>query len=473
MPGIEILKEQNPWWTAKEKISEDVHIRKLSEVKYRWRPDIIDSFKLNKDIIYTLRGSRQVGKTTALKLIISELLEENRKENIFYFTCNNIDDYKELSEVIRTYLGWVEKAGRKYIFVDEITFVPEWTRALKHLADIGFLENCTVILTGSNAHDLKYEVERMPGRRGEDTELDKIMFPLSFREYANLANPGIIQKFTDLKSAEKNYPLFKGDISALLDNYFLTGGFIQAVNSFAAEGGIGQDIYLQYLSWSLGDLARMGRKEIYSRQLIQQVINSMTSNVGFDTLAKKTSIQSHITAGNYLDIMESNFILKILYQLDLNKKIAAPRKTKKIYFQDMFLYWVFQGYVLGLPDYFAGGRRRLEDGLLKSRLAENLVMTHLMRLETSATWSNTVFFFRGANGKEIDFLVRDNENAFRPIEVKYGPAGLKDFPMHESIRGDRGIIVSREDFRKDNKRIIIPAGVFLLFEPVTFFQLFP
>lgn len=468
MPKIEVLKEQNPWWTAKEKISGDVHIRKLSKVKYRWRPEVIDSFKLDKDIIYTLRGSRQVGKTTALKLIIGELLEKNGAENIFYFTCNNIDDYKELSEVIRTYLRWAGKAGRKYIFVDEITFVPEWTRAIKHLVDVGLLENCTVILTGSNSRDLKYEVERMPGRRGGDAELDKIMFPLSFREYANLAAPGIIRKFSDLNSAEKNYPLFREELSALLDNYFLTGGFIQAVNSLAGEGEIGQDIYNQYLSWSLGDLARMGRKEMYSRQLLQQVINSITSSTGFDTLAKKTSIQSHITAADYLDIMESNFIIKILYQIDLNKKIAASRKAKKIYFQDMFLYWVFQGYVLGLSDYFAGSRQRLEDGLLKSRLAENLVMTHLMRLENSTTWSNIVFFFRGANGREIDFLVRDRENAFRPVEVKYGPASLKKFTAHESIRTDTGIIVSRDDFRKDDERIIIPAEVFLLFEPEAF-----
>jgi len=34
MVNIELLKEQNKWWIAKEKIDEDVNIEKLNKVKY-------------------------------------------------------------------------------------------------------------------------------------------------------------------------------------------------------------------------------------------------------------------------------------------------------------------------------------------------------------------------------------------------------------------------------------------------------
>ncbi len=466
MNGIGILKEQNPWWIAKEKINEDINIRNLTSVKYIWHPEIIESFNFDRDIIYTMRGSRQVGKTTALKLIAKKLLAGNDKENIFYLTCNNIDNYKELIETLRTYLDWTDNRKRKYILLDEITFVENWTRAVKHLADTGSIINCTLILTGSNAHDLKYEVERMPGRRGEDPELDKILFPLSFREYAKLAAPRITRNFPDVKQAQKYYPLYKKELRKLLDNFLLTGGFIQAINSLASDNRIAQDIYNQYLSWSLGDLARMGRKESYSRQIIEQVIRSITTNTGFDTIAKKTSMQSHITAGDYLDVMESNFIIKILYQIDINKKIAAPRKTKKIYFQDIFLYWVFLGYVLGLSDYFTGGKKRLEDNILKSKLAENLVMTHLMRLENSVNRSNIVFFFRTAAGKEIDFAVKDEEGRLLPMEVKYqAKTGPEDFAVLKTLNRREGIIISKDDFEIDEGRMIIPAEVFLLTEP--------
>jgi len=458
-----LLKEQNPWWQAKEHIAKDVHIEKLTGVKFRWHPAVLHSFKLNKDVIYTLRGSRQIGKTTLLKLLIEKLLEENPKENIFYFTCNNVDNYKQLIEVFRAYFEWIDNDLRKYIFIDEITFVKEWTRGIKHLADIGKLKNCTLILTGSNSHDLKYEVERMPGRRGQDIELDKIMFPVSFREYASFVNKDMVLQICDLKTASKNYPYFKKEIDKLLNNYILSGGFIQAINSFEMKGKIDQDIYQQYLSWVLGDLAKINKKELYSRQIIEQVIKNMGTNIGFDTIAKKTAIGSHLTVGDYLDVMESSFITKILYQVDINKKIAAARKTKKVYFQDMFLLWVFLGYISGTPDYFIGSKNRLEDSVFKSKLIEQLVMSHLLRLENSVNWSNMVFFFRSTNQIEVDFIVRLADNTLLPVEVKYkNNVTSKDFLNLNKINNKKGIIISKDCFSIEGEKIVLPAGLFLL-----------
>jgi predicted AAA+ superfamily ATPase len=469
MVDFELLKEQNPWWLDKKKIEDDVNLEKLSRVKYIWQPRILDTFNMKRDIIYTLRGSRQIGKSTTLKLLIKRLLCKNEKENIFYFTCNNIDTYKDLIDILKLYLDWIENDKRKYIFVDEITFVKNWTIAIKHLVDLGRLKNCTMILTGSNAHDLKYEVERMPGRRGEDPELDKILFPLSFMEYVEFVNPAIITRFSDIKSAQRNYLFYKRELRKYLDNFLLTGGFIQAINGFAANRKIGVDIYQQYLSWVLGDLVKLGKKEHYSRQIFEQVIRSVTTNIGFDTIAKKTSIDSHITVGDYLDTMESNFILKLLYQIDINKKIAASRKTKKIYFQDMFLFWVFLGYVSGLTDYFTGSKTRLNDILLKSKLIENLVMTSLMKLENSVNWSNIVFLFRTTNQAEVDFVVRGHKGKLLPIEVKYqNSVCLKDFLNPDKVNRQNGIIISKEDFIVEKNKFIIPVEVFLLLQDSLF-----
>ena len=460
---MELLKEQNLWWIAKEKIKNDVNLEKLDRVKYVWHPETMDSFNMEKDVIYTLRGSRQVGKTTTLKLMIKKLLDKNQKENIFYFTCNNIDTYKEVIDILSAYLDWVENDERKYIFVDEITFVENWTRAIKHMADLGKLKNCTMILTGSNAHDLKYEIERMPGRRGEDPDLDKILFPLSFRDYMQFLNPDFILKFSDLRSAKKNYSFYRKELKKHLDVFLLTGGFIQAVNNFEANDKIGIDIYQQYLSWVLGDLAKLGRRETYSRQIFEQVIRCITTNIGFDTIAKKTSIDSHVTVKDYLDVMESNFIIKILYQIDISKKIAVGRRSKKIYFQDMFLFWVFFGYVFGLSDYFMSSKDRLNDSLLKSKIIENLIMSHLIRKENSINWSNRVFFFRGNNQAEVDFVVKDDNDKLLPIEVKYKEeVNFKDFLNLNKINKHRGVIISKEDFFIDGGKWIIPPEVFLL-----------
>jgi len=466
MADIELLKEQNPWWIAKEKIIEDVNLAKLRNVPYKWLPAVMDSFNLEKDIIYTLRGSRQTGKTTLLKLLIEKLLENNPKENIFYFTCNTVDDYTGLTDILKTYLDWIDNKNRKYIFIDEITFVKDWTRGIKHLADIGSLQGCTIILTGSNSHDLKYETERMPGRRGQDPDLDKILFPVSFREYIDFAAPDITDKIYDISSAKKNYAFYKKRLYQYLDNFLLTGGFIQAINNFASNKKIDIDIYQQYLSWVLGDLAKLGKKESFSRQIFDRVIKSITTNIGFDTIAKKTSIDSHLTVGDYLETMESNFIIKILYQVDIDQKLAVSRKTKKIYFQDMFLFWVFSGYVMGLSDYFSGSQKRLEDPLLKSKLIENVIMSHLIKSENSLNWGNRVFFFRGSNQAEIDFIVRTQKNSLLPIEVKYqNNITPKHFLQLDKINKQTGIIISKEDFNIYKNKWVLPPELFLLLNP--------
>jgi hypothetical protein len=466
MATIESLKEQNPWWIAKEKIEEDVNIEKIAGVKFQWEPRVLDTFNLEKDVIYTLRGSRQVGKTTSIKLLIKRLLKNNKKENIFYFTCNNVDTYHDIIDIIRIYRDWLEQGERKFIFIDEITFVPNWTKAVKHLADIGHLRNCTMVLTGSNAHDLKYEIERMPGRRGEDPDLDKILFPVSFREYVSFIAPRIIDSFSTIDTAQKNYPFHQKELSKYLENYLLTGGYIQAINSFAANGKVSTDIYLQYLSWTLGDLAKMGKRELFSRQILNQVILCLSSNIGYDTIAKKTSIESHLTVGEYIDLMESNFIIKVLYQIDMNRGIAASRKSKKIYFQDPFLFWVFLGYTLGLPDYFLASYTRIKDEIIKSKLIENAILTNLMRLENTTTWSNVVFFFRTANQVEVDFVVKNATRGLVPIEVKYKEgARMSDLRHCGNVNREKGILISKNTFLVEGNKIIIPAEAFMVMQP--------
>lgn len=154
---IEKLFNQNIWWQDKGLIEHDPKIRELSAHKFQWRPVVIDELELNQFAVYTLRGPRQVGKTTALKLLIRDLLKQEgiRKEQVMYFSCDNIDDRKELIELLKTYLSHIDKLDlrgkRLYIFLDEITSVKDWQRGIKHLADLGKLANAGMVLTGSNA----------------------------------------------------------------------------------------------------------------------------------------------------------------------------------------------------------------------------------------------------------------------------------------------------------------------------------
>src|SRR3972149_6798215 len=152
------LVDQNVWWKKKEAIAQDMHLTELEKSSVKWRPRIGYKFSFDKDIIYTLRGPRQVGKTTLLKSLISNLLNEvSDPRLVFYYTCDLIDNPKELVNTVNSYLEST-RPGRKqraYLFLDEISSVRDWQKAIKHLSDTGKLVNTTSILTGSHTLDIK------------------------------------------------------------------------------------------------------------------------------------------------------------------------------------------------------------------------------------------------------------------------------------------------------------------------------
>ncbi|RLF69691.1 MAG: ATP-binding protein, partial [Thermoplasmata archaeon] len=167
---LQVLIEQNPWWVDPKRIDEDPQIREFDTSPVRWVPGIKRYLHLDRDVIYTLRGPRQVGKTTLLKIIIRDLLKEVSPFRILYFTVDMLSDHKELVELITTYQEYLDGMGvegRRYILLDEISSVEQWVKAIKYLADTGRLKNSTLILTGSHSLDIKEASERLPGRRGE------------------------------------------------------------------------------------------------------------------------------------------------------------------------------------------------------------------------------------------------------------------------------------------------------------------
>jgi len=125
---ISQLAEQNPWWIDKNNIQKDYQILSLTKLKFQWDPKIKYYLKLNQDVIYSIRGPRQVGKTTLIKVIIQDLLlnKKVKPENIFFWSCE-INDLKELNQILQTYFDWRLSSAndRKYIFLDEICAVKE------------------------------------------------------------------------------------------------------------------------------------------------------------------------------------------------------------------------------------------------------------------------------------------------------------------------------------------------------------
>ena len=72
---------------------------------------------LDKNVVYSIRGPRQVGKTTLIKIVIKELLEKNSPLNIMYFACDLLRDNLALNDLLNTYYSWIRPQNKERIFI--------------------------------------------------------------------------------------------------------------------------------------------------------------------------------------------------------------------------------------------------------------------------------------------------------------------------------------------------------------------
>ena len=74
---FQLLQQQNPWWFREEIILDDEKIADYEGQTYQYIPSALSEFPEDTDAILTLRGPRQIGKSTTMKLLIRKLLLES------------------------------------------------------------------------------------------------------------------------------------------------------------------------------------------------------------------------------------------------------------------------------------------------------------------------------------------------------------------------------------------------------------
>jgi len=486
------ISRQNPWWKDPSAISDDDKIKDFQAAHIQWQPRIKHDITFDNDRIYTLRGPRQVGKTTLVKLLIKDLLPEVKdSKSIFYYTCDLIDNEKELFEVINMYLDWSQafNLDRKYIFLDEISSVKNWEKGLKYLVDTGLLKNTSILLTGSHSIDIKHSIERLPGRRGEGTgTLDKILLPMKFAEFVETVDPAMkkLLRDNDLHQGEKTQDIVLGlfdrkidpvlnllqvyqdELDILFEQYLITGGIPRPVNEFFSKNSIDSSTYEIYIRSLIGDLARWQIQEISIKQILRSISNKLSTNISWQSIVKDTDIGSHNTVSKYVGDLEDSFVLSTLYSIDISKKSASFKKEKKIYFQDPFIFHSLRAWVMGLTDYFNSSLLYLSNPEIKGKLVESVVGNHLVRLMYNIYPSDVfslhehVFYWRKKGGKiEVDFILRSGNNELFPVELKYQNQIQKsDYKGLYTFK--KGVLLSKNKFDVTGNYVTIPVSLFLL-----------
>lgn len=493
------LESFNPWWREEYDMGDDPSVKAWAESRVRRDAGRDHPFR-DGDLIYSLRGPRQVGKTTLLKLEVKRLLATVPRWNVMYYSFDLGGSPADVVAVLDEYATRVGRAaeGRRFVFLDEISSVRDWQKALKLLKDMGRLEGHTVVVSGSHSMDVRRGAESMPGRRGttaNDDPLDKVLRPMSFGEFVRARDGEIAGRLSDLGIADGrgrarlarevaagdagsvmvDLSAYKSDLDGHLDAYLRAGGMPAVVDEYQRTLRIERATYEAYLGGAERDLARSGRNVSNISRLVPNILRSTGSGVSWSSLRRDTGIESPHTVEGCIEALDDTFALHVLYRY--NSATDRPRfdSPKKLYLQDPFFFHAHNGaYNQGDP--FDASVERLADPEKKAALVEQVVCDHAIRLAFAMAPAKVgfrsayaVFYWMGGRKtrREVDLVVRDS-GSLMPIEVKYHGNisrgdlyGLSDFRKATGTKG--GVLVTKDELGERAGFATVPASLFLLF----------
>lgn len=451
------------------------------------------------DLIYSLRGPRQVGKTTLLKLEVKRLLASVPRWNVMYYSFDMGGTPADVVRVLNEYAALVGKTaeGRRFAFLDEISSVRDWQKGIKLLKDMGRLGEYTVVVTGSHSMDLRRGAESLQGRRGtttDDDPLDKMLRPMSFGEFVRARDEEIARRLGDLGLADSagrallaretasgsvgatltDLSAYKSDLDAHLDAYLKTGGMPAVVDEFQRTLRIGRSTYETYLAGAESDLAQSGRDIMKIRRLVPNILRSTGSRVSWSSLRQGTGIASPSTVEGCVEALADTFALRVTYRYNPATDMPSFDSRKKLYMQDPFLFHAYNG-MRSAGNHFDVCVEHLADPGKKAALVEQVAADHAFRLALTlapaaagSCGAYSVFHWVGGGNtkREVDLVVRDS-GYLVPIEIKYQSRisrddlyALSDFRKATGTKG--GVLVTRDELGERSGFAMVPASLFLL-----------
>lgn len=142
-------------------------------------PPVLDAIELGPRRVHTLRGPRQVGKSTTAKRLIRRLLDRGERR-IFYWSFDLSTENADIVDAVRRARRLhPDPDGVWYLFLDEVTTVPDWQLGVKYLVDNGPSDDDCLLCTGSSARHVGSE--QLPGRKGAGRHY--LQLPVSFRDF--------------------------------------------------------------------------------------------------------------------------------------------------------------------------------------------------------------------------------------------------------------------------------------------------
>lgn len=380
----------------------DPQLRHLKNEPLVYHSPTIDTLPKSLPGIYTLGGGRQIGKTTLLKQWVAQLIASGvHPETIVFLTGELINDHHHMVELIQHFVATHDNS-LSYIIIDEITYIKQWDRAIKFAADAGYLQNCILMLTGSDLSLMQAARMTFPGRRGKADRVDYHIHPLSFREC--LALKEALPSPDTLEDAQSIQSLF-----AHFNTYLQHGGYLTAINDLARDGNISTSTLKTYADWIRGDMAKRGKNETYLKEIMLAIMQRYNKQITWHNLADALSIDSPKTVADYCERLANMDALFIQQALHIEKRVGHPKKARKVTFTDPFIFHAINHWLQPSNHPQDQIKATLADPNTTAALVEATVSNHFSRMYPT-------YYIKAAGEVDVAYIDR---NSICPIEIKW------------------------------------------------------
>lgn len=356
-------------------IDQKIEKERLLAGKYIDREGLENASKnMDNDMIKVVVGPRRAGKSVfAIQLL--------RKNPFAYLNFDDerlldITDYDMILKGIRETYG-----NTKYLLFDEIQNLDRWELFVNRLQRNGYF----ITLTGSNSRLLSRELAtHLTGRF-----LEYPIYPFSFQEYLKACG---FDYSSSMLSKEK-----EGDILHELNHYIDGGGYPEVVVK-----RLDPKEYLTTLFDSVLFKDVVKRYNLRFPAMIHDLARYLVTNCGglftYSRLKNTLGFRSTHTVQEYAKYLKDSFVFFALKKFS-HKPREVMKSAEKSYAYDT-------GMSIALKS--AGTRDR-------GRLVENIVAVELLRR------NREMYYFRGKNAEEVDFVIKSGLEFSELIQVCYDP----------------------------------------------------
>lgn len=385
--------------------------------------------------VLLLTGTRQVGKTTALR----HLAGKDRS----YVT---LDDPLALELAHRDPALFLERYHPP-VLIDEVQYAPKLLSLIKERVD---RENSAGLfwLTGSQTFHLMKDVsESLAGRVA-------VLYLLGLSQ-AEMAGRGLSSR-PFLPGGEEP-GAFPGRTDALplgdLYRQIWRGSFPR----LALDPGMDRDLFFSsyvetYLQRDVRDLAQVGDTRAFVR-FLRATAARTGQLLNIADLARDADVAPN-TAKRWLSVLEASGIVFLLepFHASVTKRLV---KAPKLYFLDTGLCSYLTAW--SSPD-------NLEAGAMSGAILETWIVGEILKSYRHSGKTPNLFFYRDKDGKEIDLLIHENR-ALYPVEIKKTASPSADDIRHFGTLKKLGLAVgpgvlvclTREAYPLGNGNIALPA----------------